>query len=157
MSRITRVRHKFVEFIPASLEEGVVYVSLPFATVVHCCCCGCGREVVTPLSPTDWSLVFDGISISLEPSIGSWGLPCQSHYWVVWNRIRWAKRWTRAEIDKGREEDRRRKAAYFEKEELQASANPDSQSRFDDDLRGSDHEEVKQGTERSPGTKPHAE
>lgn len=115
MSAIDRIRHQFVEFIPASLEEGVIYVSIPFATAVHRCCCGCGQEVVTPLSPTDWSLVFDGLSISLKPSIGSWGLPCQSHYWIVRNRIRWAKRWSSAEIKRGREKDRRRKAGYFRK------------------------------------------
>jgi Family of unknown function (DUF6527) len=123
MSRTDRVRHQFVEFIPASLDDGVVYVSIPFATAVHRCCCGCGQEVVTPLSPTDWSLVFDGLSISLKPSIGSWELPCQSHYWIVRNQIRWAKRWSLTEIEKGREKDRRRKAAYFKKEETE----PDDQ------------------------------
>jgi hypothetical protein len=106
------VRHEFVEYVPATLQEGMVYVSIPYATAVHRCCCGCSQEVVTPLSPTDWTLVFDGESISLKPSIGNWGLPCQSHYWIVRNRVRWAKRWTSAEIAEGREKDRRRKAAY---------------------------------------------
>jgi hypothetical protein len=69
--------------------------------------------VVTPLSSTDWTLAFDGESISLKPSIGNWGLPCQSHYWIVRNRIRWAKRWTSAEIADGREKNRRRKADYL--------------------------------------------
>lgn len=114
MSRIERVRHEFVEYIPTSLEEGVLYVSIPFATAVHRCCCGCGQEVVTPFAPTDWALVFDGVSVSLKPSIGSWGLPCQSHYWIVRNRIRWARRWSRTEIDRAREKDRRRKVDYFE-------------------------------------------
>jgi hypothetical protein len=134
MSRIDRVRHEFVEFIPASLDEGIVYVSIPFATAVHRCCCGCGQEVVTPLSPTDWALVFDGLSISLKPSIGSWGLPCQSHYWIVQNRIRWTKRWSRAEIDRGREKDRRRKDDYFKNEERQPSEQPSSYSRYTDHL-----------------------
>lgn len=113
MSRIDQVRHEFVEFIPAALEEGVVYVSIPYATVVHRCCCGCDQEVVTPLSPTDWALVFDGESISLKPSVGNWGLPCRSHYWIIRNRIRWAKGWTNTKIAEAREKDRRRKAAYF--------------------------------------------
>lgn len=101
MSKVARVRHQFVEFIPELLEEGIIYVSLRFGTVVHSCCCGCGCEVVTPLSPTDWSLVFDGVSISLKPSIGSWGLPCRSHYWVVRNRIRWCRPRARPVIDMG--------------------------------------------------------
>lgn len=113
MSRIDRVRHEFVEFIPANLEAGVVYVSIPYTTVVHRCCCGCDQEVVTPLSPTDWKLVFDGESISLRPSIGNWGLPCQSHYWIVRNQVRWARRWTTAKIAEGRAKDRRRKVDYY--------------------------------------------
>jgi hypothetical protein len=113
MSRIDQVRHEFVEFIPSVLQDGVLYVSIPYATVVHRCCCGCGREVVTPLAPTDWTLVYDGDSISLKPSIGNWGLLCRSHYWIIRNRIRWAKGWTNTKIAEGRDEDLRRKAAYF--------------------------------------------
>ena len=79
--------HEFVEFIPDELKEGIVYVSVMFATVAHKCCCGCGREVVTPLSPTDWKLIYDGQSVSLEPSIGNWSFACQSHYWIRGNRV----------------------------------------------------------------------
>ena len=57
--------HRFVEYVPDELEDGVLYVSIPFATVSHRCCCGCRHEVVTPLTPTDWSLTFDGESVSL--------------------------------------------------------------------------------------------
>ena len=68
--------HEFVEFIPDEIEERTLYVSMKFGTVVHKCCCGCGQEVVTPLGPTDWSLTFDGRTISLDPSIGNWGFAC---------------------------------------------------------------------------------
>ncbi len=78
--RVRRVR-------PRPSCRKALYVSIEFTTVVHKCCCGCGREVVTPLSPTDWKLTFDGVSISLHPSIGSWNLPCQSHYWIRHNRV----------------------------------------------------------------------
>ncbi len=61
------LRQEFVDLIPDELAEGTVYVSILYATVVHKCCCGCGNEVVTPLGPTDWQLVFDGESISLTP------------------------------------------------------------------------------------------
>ena len=48
-----RIAHEFVEFIPEKLEEGVVYVSFEYATAMHLCCCGCGREVSTrDLRPT---------------------------------------------------------------------------------------------------------
>jgi hypothetical protein len=113
VSRVDQVRHEFVEFIPSAPQEGVVYVSISYATVVHLCCCGCGQEVVTPLAPTDWTLVFDGDSISLKPSIGNWGLPCRSHYWIIRNRVRWAKGWTDKKIAERRAEDRRGRAAFF--------------------------------------------
>lgn len=113
MTKRMRVRHEFVEFIPSSLDAGVVYVSIPYATVVHLCCCGCGQEVVTPLTPTDWTVAYDGDAISLDPSIGNWGLPCRSHYWIDRDQVIWAKAWTKSQIDRGRELDRRRKAAHF--------------------------------------------
>jgi hypothetical protein len=86
--------YEFVEFIPDDLKEGTIYVSVGFATVAHKCCCGCGNDVVTPLSPTGWNLTFDGKSISLEPSIGNWSFDCRSHCWIRGNRVRWARRWT---------------------------------------------------------------
>ncbi len=80
---------KFVEFIPGELEANTIYISIPYATAIHNCCCGCGGRVVTPLSPTDWRLIFDGRSISLEPSIGNWNYQCRSHYWIRNNRVIW--------------------------------------------------------------------
>jgi hypothetical protein len=105
--------HEFVEYIPEELREGVVYISIPFATAVHMCFCGCGSRVVTPISPTDWQLTFDGKTVSLHPSIGSWSLKCQSHYWIRKNRVQWASRWSREEIEEGREDDREAKQLYF--------------------------------------------
>lgn len=114
MKRTVTLTHEFVEYIPDDLEDGTVYVSMPLATAVHKCCCGCGNEVVTPLSPTDWKLIFDGISISLTPSIGNWNFACQSHYWIRHNRVEWARRWSREEIDAGRVYDRWSKKKYFD-------------------------------------------
>jgi len=105
--------HEFVEFIPDALKEGTLYVSMEYATVVHKCCCGCGKEVVTPLSPTDWKLIFDGKTISLDPSIGNWSFACQSHYWITNDRARWAAHWSEAKIDVGRAHSRWAKDRYF--------------------------------------------
>lgn len=80
MTPIKAFRHKFVEYIPDALDEGVLYVSVTFRTVLHLCGCGCGSEVATPLDPSDWKLTFDGKTISLYPSVGNWSLACQSHY-----------------------------------------------------------------------------
>ena len=108
-----RLSHEFVEFVPETLQPGVLYASLRYATVVHRCCCGCGMEVVTPLSPTDWSLTFDGESISLYPSIGNWNYPCQSHYWITNNSVRWARPMSPELINSGRAHDQRTKHDYY--------------------------------------------
>ena len=89
MSRNRHLRVEFVEFIPENIEEGCIYISIEYATAVHKCCCGCGSEVVTPLSPSDWSLLFDGESISLHPSIGNWNFKCCSHYFIRYNNVIW--------------------------------------------------------------------
>lgn len=104
------LRHRFVEYIPDRLEEGVLYISVEYLTVTHLCCCGCGQEVSTTLSPTDWRLIFDGKTVSLEPSIGSWGLPCQSHYFITRSRVVWADKWSTGEIETGRRIDAARKS-----------------------------------------------
>jgi len=113
MKRLAILRHEFVRYIPEQLEEGVIYVSTEFATVVHRCCCGCGQEVVTALSPTDWRLTYDGETISLDPSIGNWNFECRSHYFIARNRVKWASSWSREEIDRGRRFDRKRKDAQY--------------------------------------------
>ncbi len=121
--------HKFVQFIPNELEEGVLYISTEFATATHKCACGCGREVVTPLSPTDWSLTFDGRTISLEPSIGNWSFPCQSHYWIKRDKIRWAPKWSAHQIKAGREYDSIQKRSYFEKQDDESEKTGEEASR----------------------------
>src|SRR3546814_10991672 len=96
--------------MPPRLEEGVLYVSLEHTVIMHLCACGCGNEVALPLSPTDWRLTYDGQSISVRPSIGSWSLPCRSHYFIDGGRVVWAGDWTDAEIAHGRALDRSRRA-----------------------------------------------
>jgi hypothetical protein len=84
--------HEFVEYIPDELKEGTIYISTTYGTAVHKCCCGCENKVVTPLSPKDWKLIFDGETISLYPSIGNWNFPCRSHYWIRDGRVVWANK-----------------------------------------------------------------
>ena len=114
---VPELTHKFVDLIPDELEDGVLFVSLEYATVAHRCCCGCGQEVVTPLSPTDWKLIFDGVSISLSPSIGNWSFACRSHYWIRSGRIRWAENWSDEKIADSRKMDRADKDDFFGSEE----------------------------------------
>lgn len=107
------LQHEFVKYIPEKLDETTIYISIPYATAVHKCCCGCGNEVVTPFSPTDWKLIYNGESVSLYPSIGSWALPCKSHYWIRDNRVEWAPQWSQQRIDAGRIREAAEKKEYF--------------------------------------------
>ncbi len=115
MKRRQELRHEFVEFVPADLQEGVLYVSIPYATASHNCCCGCGQRVVTPITPTDWSLIFDGESVSLDPSIGNWSFACQSHYWIRNGKIHWATKWSKERVELGRSWDEERKERHYDK------------------------------------------
>lgn len=109
MSRRTAIAPEFVDLIPDRLEDGVLYISIGYGTAAHACCCGCGREVTTPLTRADWRLIFDGESVSLQPSIGNWSFPCQSHYFITMNRIRWVEAWSPERIAEGRRLDGQRK------------------------------------------------
>jgi hypothetical protein len=104
---------EFVEYIPPELDEGVLYVSIPYATAIHLCACGCGNKVVTPISPVEWQLLYDGESVSLTPSIGNWEFPCHSHYWIRHDEIQWARRWSDEEIAGGRRRDAEDLENYF--------------------------------------------
>ena len=108
------MKHKFVEYIPENLDEGVVYVSIPYATAAHRCACGCGNEVVTPISPVDWELRFDGQSVSLSPSIGNWSFKCRSHYWIVRDEVRWSAKWSDDKIAAARARDQFDKTRFFD-------------------------------------------
>lgn len=105
MGRTRELILEFVKSVPEKPAAGTLYVSMEYASVVHLCCCGCGSEVVTPLSPKDWKLSFNGESITLHPSIGNWSFPCRSHYWIRSNRVQWAGDMTDREIRDGRRHD----------------------------------------------------
>lgn len=120
------MQYEFVLTIPESLSPDILYVSIDFRTAVHLCACGCGNEVVTPISPTDWSFTYDGESISMHPSIGNWALPCKSHYWIRRCQVEWAAQWTDEEIAFGRELDRDAKEKQFStsSREIETSTTP---------------------------------
>ena len=108
-----RLKHRFVEHIPERLEPGILYVSMEYATSAHCCCCGCGEEVVAPLTPTDWKMTFDGETISLRPSIGNWTLKCRSHYVIDRSQVIEASPWSDEQVEAERRRDRAAKAHFY--------------------------------------------
>lgn len=113
MKRHITLKHEFVTSFPDVLEDHTVYVSIPFASAIHKCCCGCGQPVVTPISPIRWQLTFDGEAISLHPSIGNSNYACRSHYWIRQNRVVWAAPMSTAMIAAARAADAAITARYY--------------------------------------------
>ena len=107
------LEHLFVKHFPEKLVEDVLYVSVEYGSVAHLCCCGCKEEVVTPLTPTDWRMIFDGKTVSLRPSVGSWTLACRSHYIIERNNVLVAQPWSESQVQAERQRDRTAKSKHY--------------------------------------------
>ncbi|MDH4212278.1 MAG: DUF6527 family protein [candidate division WOR-3 bacterium] len=115
-----------VDSVPEQLEPGILYISEENDVVMHLCCCGCGLEVVTPLSPAEWSIRRSGNTVSLRPSIGNWDYPCRSHYWITNNRVEWAGPMSKKRIAIVKERDRVDKRRYIDHVNAEKLKNVDS-------------------------------
>ena len=115
------MKHQFVEFIPDNLLPEILYISIEHDIAIHLCACGCKNQVVTPLSPAEWSITYDGRSISMSPSIGNWNFECKSHYFIRKGRIDWSRKFSREEIDWIQERDARDRDELYEKSHTQPS------------------------------------
>jgi hypothetical protein len=111
--RYQTLEHRFARNVPRELDPGVLYISMDYATAVHSCCCGCGDRVVTPFTPTDWRMTFDGESVSLHPSVGNWNQKCRSHYVIQENRVLEAGAWSASQVEAERRRDKRAKAEHY--------------------------------------------
>ena len=114
MLKIKKLKNHFIRNIPREIDTGVLYISMEYATAVHSCCCGCGERVVTPLSPPDWKMSFDGESVSLTPSVGNWNSACRSHYIIKQNVVVEAGSWNDDRIKEERKRDKLAKAHYYQ-------------------------------------------
>jgi hypothetical protein len=106
------LQHKFVSSIPDQIDELTLYITMEYRTAIHKCVCGCGNEVVTLFSPTDWEIIFNDDSVSLSPSIGNWSFKCHSHYWIVKNKIIHASKWNKYEVEDNRKIDKKIKLNF---------------------------------------------
>jgi hypothetical protein len=115
---VKRVRfsHKVVDSLPEPLQPNTLYVTADEDVAGHLCACGCGREVITPLSPTDWSISVDRRGASLEPSIGNWSFPCRSHYFIRSGAVAWAGDMSNKAVAQGRQRDKAVKRRYYERQ-----------------------------------------
>jgi hypothetical protein len=114
MLRHNHLEHRFVHYIPEQLEPGIIYISMDYATAAHSCCCGCGEQVITPFSPADWKMTFDGETISLWPSIGNWNFRCRSHYIIRRSQVLGAEPWNHSQVEKGRRRDKSRNQQHYD-------------------------------------------
>lgn len=114
MLKIKKLKNHFIRNIPRELEVGVLYISMEYATAVHSCCCGCGEQVVTPFSLTDWKMIYDGETVSLTPSVGNWNLACRSHYIIKHNIIYEAGNWSEGRIKAERKRDKLAKSNFYQ-------------------------------------------
>lgn len=98
--------------MPDHLEPGLLYVADAFGAAAHLCACGCGTIIRTPLNR--WSLIESEDGPSLDPSIGNWQEPCQSHYWIERGEVLWADKWTPEQIAAGRQREGERLCVYYD-------------------------------------------
>ena len=81
---------EFVDEIPEEIDEGHLYLCLPFNAIIHKCACGCGELISTPLDKKHgWIMQYDGETVTLSPSIGNGSYKCRSHYFIRGNNIVW--------------------------------------------------------------------
>jgi hypothetical protein len=106
MRRVDRLKAVFVDEIPDTLEDGILYVCEECYVALHNCACGCGEEVSTPLVRTEYTLTVHAGEASIWPSIGNHDFACKSHYVIRRGKIVWAGLMSRAEIEYGRAKDR---------------------------------------------------
>src|SRR5260370_39986810 len=116
-----RIELQRVHYMPKELKSGVLYVSEEFGAAAHLCACGCGSKIRTPLGPTEWEFKKTHSGPTLRPSIGSWQLPCNSHYWIIRGEVVWAPKWTPEEIADGRRAEEERRRAYYDAVDRQRS------------------------------------
>lgn len=132
MMRTNRLAHNFVENIPERLAPGILYIALRYNTATHLCCCGCGSEIVTPLSPVQWRLTINNETVSLYPSIGNWNLSCRSHYIIKNGQVIESEAWSQKQVAYGQLRDKQARTAYYKNMEspsqLQLSNHPPANS-----------------------------
>ena len=112
--KVQSLRPKYVEHLPESLEEGILYVCEEFSLTAHKCCCGCGEDVHNKLGPAKWRLIKhpDG-RVSLDPSVGNWKYACRSHYWICENEVLEAAPMSSRAIQAVQARDRRDRDKYI--------------------------------------------
>ena len=88
---IREITPVWVECIPDELDYGKLYINASGRTLRHLCPCGCGETVTTSVHPEGWVMLFDGVHVTLDPSIGNAHQLCRSHYYIIKNEVVWCE------------------------------------------------------------------
>lgn len=99
---------------PDEFESDKLYYSEECEVAGHLCACGCGNEVITPITSTEWTISDSSNFPSLSPSIGNWQLPCRSHYWIRNGYVNWSGDWSKEQIEAGRINEEIKRVAFYE-------------------------------------------
>jgi len=78
----------FVEIIPDTLKQDLIYISREYGTAVHLCLCGCGNLAVMPLNPkfdSSWNMTEKDGKVSFSTSILNTNCPNMYHYIITDN------------------------------------------------------------------------
>jgi len=90
--RLNEIELEYVHYMPKKLEHGILYVSKEFGCAQHLCACGCNNKVHTPIDGAyKWDFTDNEGKATLHPSIGSFQIPCKSHYIIKDGKINWCK------------------------------------------------------------------
>ena len=81
----------WVRPIPKELEPGKLYINAEGNYLKHLCPCGCGGEIGIGLHPDGWKMQFDGVYVTIRPSVGCGFLECKSHYLITENAVEWCE------------------------------------------------------------------
>lgn len=73
------------------MEQGKVYIADDFQVTAHLCCCGCGERVVMSIDPLGWKYTEEDGKPTFSPSIGNFGFPCKSHYFIRKGEVVWCR------------------------------------------------------------------
>jgi hypothetical protein len=109
-----RIELQRVQFMPKTLEPGILYFAEEYGAAAHLCACGCGTKIRTPIAPTEWAILDSPRGVSLRPSVGNWQQPCRSHYLITDGEVEWSYAWTDAQVEAGRQREVARRNQYFE-------------------------------------------
>lgn len=73
------------------MEPGKIYIADEFQVAAHFCCCGCGERILMSIDPLGWKYTEEEGKPTFSPSIGNFGLPCKSHYFIRKGEVVWLK------------------------------------------------------------------